>query len=547
MSTNVSRMQLLNQNYLAKLGLYEWFRSVDHKRIGIMFLVSGLATFIIGGIFALLIRTELFFPGQDLFSPHAYNVIFTLHGTIMIFLFVVPGIISSFGNVVMPIMIGAPDVAFPKLNRFSFQLWLAGLAIILFSYLNFSGEGGVIQPADTGWTLYTPYSAKGAGGNIIGMVLGVFVLGFSSVVTGLNFLVTIHKMRAPGMTWFRMPLFVWSIYSASIIQVIATPVIGITLLLLTLEKFFGVGFFDPTKGGDPILFQHFFWFYSHPVVYIMILPAMGVVSEIIPCFSRKPMFGYKAMVWSMVGIAAISFIVWGHHLFLSGQSTAVGIAFSFLTFLVAIPTAIKVFNWLATLYKGQISLRSPMLYALAFVFLFAIGGLTGIFLGNIALDVPLHDTYFVVAHFHYTIQGGTVISLMAALHYWFPKMSGRMYNEKIAVFAFFFTFIGFNLTFIPQFFMGIQGMPRRYFDYLPQWAIFHQLSSIGAYLLGFGYVFGLGNFLVALKKGKKAEDNPWNALSLEWQIATPPGIYNFKEEPTVTKWSYDYGQEEGLK
>jgi len=427
----------------------------------------------------------------------------------------------------------------------SFQLWLLGLAIIVLSMFNFGGkpDAPFFNPADTGWTFYTPYSAK-TGGNVILMVLGAFVLGFSSVLTGLNFIVTIHKMRAKGMTWFRMPLFCWSVYSASIIQVVATPVIGITLLLLVAERFFNVGFFDPSKGGDPVLFQHFFWFYSHPVVYIMILPAMGVVSEIIPCFARKPMFGYRAMVWSLVGIAGISFIVWGHHLFMSGQSAVVGIAFSFLTFLVAVPTAIKVFNWLATLYEGQISLQSPMLYALAFIFLFAIGGLTGLFLGTLALDVPLHDTYFVVAHFHYTIQGGTVIALMAALHYWFPKMSGKMYNEKVAVFAFFLTFIGFNVTFIPQFLLGFQGMPRRYFDYATQWQVFHQVSTIGAYMLGLGYFTGLTNFVVAAFKGKKAEDNPWGGLSLEWQTTTPPGIYNFEQEPEVTKWSYDYGQEE---
>ena len=373
------------------------------------------------------------------------------------------------------------------------------------------------------------------------MVLGAFVLGFSSILTGLNFIVTTHKLRAPGMTWFKMPLFVWSVYSASIIQIVATPVIGITLLLLVAERVFGVGFFDPAKGGDPVLFQHFFWFYSHPVVYIMILPAMGVVSEIIPCFSRKPIFGYKAIVYSSVGIAGISFLVWGHHLFVSNQSYAVGIVFSFLTFLVAIPTAIKVFNWLTTMYRGQISLQSPMLYALAFLFLFAIGGLTGIFLGALALDVPLHDTYFIVAHFHYTLQGGTVLALIGALHYWFPKISGKNFSERVAVFAFFFTFIGFNITFIPQFILGLQGMPRRYFDYLPEWQSLHMLSSIGSYLLGFGYFTTLLNFLVSSFKGSKAEKNPWRARTLEWQINSPPLHLNFNKIPSITRWPYDYG------
>ncbi len=523
------------ENFLSRKGLFEWFRSVDHKRIGILYLISGFISFVVGGVFALLLRTELIAPGQTIMDAQTYNVFFTLHGTIMIFLFIVPGIVASFGNIVLPIMIGAPDVAFPRINRFSFQLWIIGAGVILFGLL-----GG--QPADTGWTFYTPYSAR-TSTNVIWMTGGAFILGFSSILTGLNFIVTIHKLRAPGMTWFRMPLFVWSIYSASIIQVVATPVIGITLLLLIAERVFGVGFFDPTKGGDPVLFQHFFWFYSHPVVYIMILPAMGVVSEIIPCFSRKPIFGYKAIAWSSIAIAGISFLVWGHHLFLSNQSATIGIIFSFLTFLVAIPTAIKVFNWLATMYKGQISLQSPMLYALAFLFLFIIGGLTGVFLGALSLDIVLHDTYFVVAHFHYTIQGGTVLALIGALHYWFPKISGRMFNEKVAVFAFIFTFIGFNLTFVPQFLLGIQGMPRRYFDYLPKWRELHMLSTLGSYMLGLGYIVGLFNFLFSAYKGKKANDNPWEARTLEWQIPSPPPHLNFNSIPKITKWPYDYGQE----
>ncbi len=523
------------ENFLSRKGLWEWFRSVDHKRIGILYLVSGLIAFVIGGILALLLRTELIAPGQTIMDAQTYNIVFTLHGTIMIFIFIVPGIIASFGNIFLPIMIGAPDVAFPRLNRFSFQLWMIGVVIIGIGLL-------VGTPADTGWTFYTPYSAKSST-NIIMMVLGAFVLGFSSVLTGLNFMVTVHQLRAPGMSWFKMPLFVWSIYSASIIQVVATPVIGITLLLLIAERMFGVGFFDPTKGGDPVLFQHFFWFYSHPVVYIMILPAMGIVSEIIPCFSRKPIFGYKAIAWSSIAIALISFLVWGHHLFLANQSAELGIIFSFLTFLVAVPTAIKVFNWIATMYKGQISLQSPMLYALAFLFLFIIGGLTGLFLGTIALDVPLHDTYFVVAHFHYTIQGGTVLTLIGAIHYWFPKITGKIFNEKVAVFAFIFTFIGFNLTFIPQFVLGTQGMPRRYFDYLPHWQSLHMISSIGSYVLGLGYFISLTNFVVAAFGNKKAEENPWRARTLEWQIPSPPPHYNFDEIPKITKWPYDYGQD----
>ncbi len=524
------------ENFLSRKGLFEWFRSVDHKRIGILYLISGFISFIVGGVFALLLRTELIAPGQTIMDASTYNIVFTLHGTIMIFLFVVPGIIASFGNIFLPIMVGAPDVAFPRLNRFSFQIWLIGAAVILFGLV-----GG--QPADTGWTFYTPYSTK-TNSNVIWMTAGAFILGFSSILTGLNFIITIHKLRAPGMTWFKMPLFVWSIYSASIIQIVATPIIGITLLLLIAERVFGVGFFDPSKGGDPVLFQHFFWFYSHPVVYIMILPAMGVVSEIIPCFSRKPIFGYKAIAWSSVAIAGISFLVWGHHLFVANQSVSLGIIFSFLTFFVAIPTAIKVFNWLATMYRGQISLKSPMLYALAFLFLFIIGGLTGVFLGALALDIVLHDTYFVVAHFHYTIQGGTVLALIGALHYWFPKISGRMFNEKVAIFAFILVFVGFNCTFIPQFLLGIQGMPRRYFDYLPQWRNLHLFSTLGSYTLGFGYVTSLLNFVFSAYKGKKASSNPWDARTLEWQIPSPPPHFNFNEIPKITTWPYDYGQDD---
>ncbi len=527
-----------SDSFLSKKGIMSWLTSVDHKRIGILYLYTSLIAFIVGGAFALLLRTELLFPGRTFVDEHTYNIFFTLHGTIMIFVFIVPGIGASFGNIFIPILIGARDVAFPVLNRFSYQLYIIGILVILYGLVNPFGGG----PADTGWTFYTPYSTK-TSASVLSLTGGAFIMGFSSILTGLNFIVTIHKMRAPGMTWSRMPLFIWSMYATALIQVLATPVVGITLLLLIVEKFFGVGFFDPALGGDPVLFQHFFWFYSHPVVYLMILPAMGVVSEILPVFSRKPIFGYKAIAYSSLAIAGVSFLVWAHHLFVSTLSTSAAIFFSTMTYFVAIPTAIKVFNWLATLYGGQIELKVPMLYALAFVFLFAIGGLTGLPLGAPSVDMSYHDTYFVVAHFHYTIQGGTVIALMAALYYWAPKLTGRMYNEKVGIVAFLLVFFGFNLTFIPQFMMGTLGMPRRYYDYEGAFHIYHMLSTFGAYMLGTGFVTGILNVWVSSFKGKECGPNPWRAKTLEWQIPTPMPEHNFEKIPTITEWPYEYGRE----
>ncbi len=518
--------------YLEEKGLLSWALSTDHKRIAIMYLVTISTFFLIGGIASLLVRIELIAPGKTIVDAHTYNVLFTIHGNFMIFLFIIPGIAASFGNFLIPLMIGARDVAFPRLNLLSYWLFVLGALIILLT---------LFHPADTGWTFYTPYSIR-TGTDVVPLTLGVFVAGFSSILTGLNFIVTIHNLRAPGMTWYHLPLFIWASYATAIIQILATPILGITLFLLTAERVFGIGFFDPAKGGDPILFQDFFWFYSHPAVYIMIIPAMGVISEVIPVFARKPIFGYKAIAYSSLAIAFISFLVWGHHMFVSGMSEVAATVFSFLTFLVAIPTAIKVFNWTATLYKGSIDLKSPMLYALSFIFLFTIGGLTGVFLGALAVDVHLHDTYFVVAHMHYVMIGGTVMGFFAALHFWYPKMTGKMFNEKVAKVAWAFVFIGFNVTFFPQFILGTQGMPRRYADYPPQFHLLNELSTIGSWILAIGMFVMAINLIKGLFDGEKAPMNPYGSLSLEWQMPSPPPHGNFEEIPQINDWTYGYGK-----
>ncbi len=526
-----------DSNYLnVTKGVLSWLLTLDHKRIGVLYLVSILSSFFLGGMLAMLIRTELLTPGDTIMSADQYNQVFTLHGAIMIFLFIIPGIPAALGNFVLPLMLGAKDVAFPRLNLLSWWLWITGAFIAVASIL--------INAVDTGWTFYTPYSTT-TGTSVTLIVLGVFILGFSSILTGLNFIVTIHKLRPRGMTWFKMPLLLWGLYSTAIIQVLATPVLGITLLLLAMERIMGIGIFDAALGGDPVLFQHFFWFYSHPAVYIMILPAMGVISELISVFSRKHIFGYKFIAFSSIAIAVFSFLVWGHHMFTSGQSELVNMIFSALTFSVSIPSAVKVFNWLATMYKGRIQLDTPMLYALSFLFLFTIGGLTGLFLATLATDIHLHDTYFIVSHFHYVMFGGTVIAFLGGLHYWWPKMTGKMYSEKLGRIASLLLFVGFNLTFFTQFVAGSRGMPRRSFHYSEEFTFLNQLSSIGSYVMAVSFFLTAGYLLYSLARGKKAPANPWGANSLEWHTSSPPPFDNFDREMQgvdpydFTGWKYD--------
>ncbi|TDI76599.1 MAG: cytochrome c oxidase subunit I [Bacteroidetes bacterium] len=512
--------------------LKSWLFTKDHKRIGLMYLVAVSIAFLAGGILALLVRLELLGPGETIMGPDQYNQSFTLHAVLMVFAFIIPAVPAVFGNFVLPLQLGAKDVAFPKLNLASFYIYLIGVVIAMSALL--------VGRIDGGWTFYAPYSER-VGDSILYVTTGVFVMGFSSILTGLNFIVTVHKMRAPGLTWNRLPLFVWSIYATAIVQVLATPVIGITMVLLFLERFLSIGIFDPALGGDPVLFQHFFWFYSHPAVYIMILPAFGIVSDLIGTFSRHRVSGYLFVALSSVAIAFLGFLVWGHHMFVSGQSATSSIVFSLLTYLIGIPTGVKVLNWVTTLYKGSISYKTPMLYALMFLFTFSIGGFTGVMVGVLGIDIHLHDTYFVVAHFHYVMMGGSVIAGLGALHYWWPKMTGRMYNERLGKIAATLVFFGFNLTFFPQFIMGSRGMPRRYYDYLPEFQQMHQLSTYGSWVLGVGLFMILGYLLMSLKTGKKAPSNPWGALTLEWTHTTPlPHPHNFTQTPVVVRGPYDY-------
>jgi cytochrome c oxidase subunit 1 len=509
-----------------------WLLTLDHKRIGLLYLAVVTVMFMLGGLFAGLVRLELLTPKGDLFQADTYNRVFTMHGVIMVFFFLIPSVPAVLGNFCLPIMIGAKDLAFPKINLLSWYIFVIGATLTLVAI----AIGGL----DTGWTFYTPFSTKASYTNVTLVGTGVFINGFSSILTGLNMIVTVHKMRAPGMTWFRMPLFVWAIYATSLVMVLGTPVVAITVLLVALERALHIGIFDPALGGDPILFQHLFWFYSHPAVYIMILPSMGVMSELIAAFSRKRVFGYSFVAFSSVAIAVFGFIVWGHHLFVSGQSVYAALVFSILSYIVGVPSAVKTFNWTATMYRGSVSLDTPMLYALGFIGLFTIGGLTGLFLAAVGLDVHMHDTYFVVAHFHYVMIGGVVMGYLGGMHYWWPKISGKLYSEFWGKIAAMIAFIGFNLTFFPQFLVGYLGMPRRYHAYADEFQVLNVLSTAGASILGVGYILPMIYLGYSALFGEKAGKNPWGAVGLEWETSSPPPTENFHTTPTVTWDAYDY-------
>jgi cytochrome c oxidase subunit 1 len=532
-AANMTAPALPREHYLnADYGWRSWLFTIDHKRIALLYLVSVTLMFFLGGAYAVLIRLELVTPPGDLVSSETYNKLFTMHGVLMVFFFLIPAIPATLGNFLIPLMIGAKDLAFPRINLASWYIYVIGALFTLYALVS----GGL----DTGWTFYTPYSTVASNTHVISAGLGIFITGFSSILTGLNFIVTIHKMRAPGLTWFRLPLFVWAHYATSVIQILGTPVIAITILLLAVERVFHFGFFDPNRGGDPILFQHLFWFYSHPAVYIMVLPAMGVISELVTCFSRKRIFGYGFVASSSIAIAVISFLVWGHHMFVTGQSVYAGMLFSALSFLVAIPSAIKVFNWTATLFRGSVSWQTPMLYAFGFIGLFTIGGLTGLFLASLGIDVHVTDTYFIVAHFHYIMVGGTIMAYLGGLHFWWPKITGRLYPEWWARVSAVVIFAGFNLTFFPQFLLGYVGMPRRYHAYPAEFQVLNVMSSAGASILGVGYLIPMAYFAWSMRYGRIASANPFQATGLEWTVSSPPPTHNFETTPIVTEDAYDY-------
>jgi cytochrome c oxidase subunit 1 len=512
--------------------IWAWLTTTDHKRIGLLYLFVVLFWFSIAVVLGVLLRIELSSIGETVMEAQTYNAAFTLHGVIMVFLFAIPAMPAIFGNFLLPIHIGASDVFFPKLNLFSWYLYVTGGILAIVSLF-------IKGPPDTGWTFYVPFSVSTETGVSV-TVFAVFILGMSSMLTGLNFITTVHRMRAKQMGWLQIPLFTWSIYATAWVQLLATPIVAITLVVVALERIFGVGLFDPEKGGDPLLYQHLFWMYSHPAVYIMVLPGMGIISEIIPVFSRKSIFGYKAIVASSMAIAIAGSLVWAHHMFTSGMSDVAVFVFSFLTFIVAVPSGIKVFSWVSTMYKGSVQMTPPLLFALCFIYLFSIGGLTGLVLGAAGTDVHVHDTHFVVAHFHFVMFGGAGFAFFGGLHFWWPKMFGRMYNFKRAYVAAIGLTLGFMIHYMPMFVLGMQGMPRRYYDYLPQFEAGNFIASFGAYLMFGAIALMFYNLLVSLKKGDRAPADPWGGTTLEWSLPSPPPLHNFEAPPSVKSYPYDF-------
>jgi cytochrome c oxidase subunit 1 len=506
--------------------LRDYLTTTDHKKIGILYLISSFSFFIIGGVFALLIRFELARPGTQLLQPHLYNEIFTLHGTLMIFLFIFP-VLNGFGNYFVPLQIGALDMAFPRINALSFWLLPVGGLTILSGFV---AKGGA---AAAGWTGYVPLSRQlGTGEDL--WVLGLLIIGTSSILGAINFIVTILRLRAPGMTMMRLPIFVWSVLATALLTILAVPVFTAGLIMLFADRNLGTFFFDPAHGGDVLLWQNVFWFFGHPEVYMLILGAWGIVSEIIPVFSGKPLFGYRGVVLSFLMITALSFTVWAHHMFATGSVELP--FFSATTEMISIPTGVLFFNWLATLHKGKIRFEVPMLFALGFIAMFLIGGIDGVWTASPAVDFALTDTYWVVSHIHYVLFGGTVFGVMAGIYYWFPKMTGRMLSKTLGLWHFWIQLIGFNLAFFPMHLLGLKGMPRRIADYpaTAGWTLLNSISSVGAFIIAISMIIFFVNVFLTMRKPRNAPDDPWDANSLEWATSSPPPVHNFDHLPAIT-------------
>jgi cytochrome c oxidase subunit I len=527
MATTEVPLPALPEAHEERAGLVDYLITVDHKKIGVLYIFTAFAVFLFGGVLALLFRLELAQPGMQVMSQNTYNQLFTIHGTVMVLLFAAQ-VSTGLGNYLMPLQIGAADVAFPRLNAMSYWLYLFGTLVLLSSFFVAGG------PAASGWTAYPPLSdskyLQGSGMDL--WIIGLALAGIAGIVGAVNLVTTIFRMRVPGMTMFRMPLFTWGILVNQLLILFAFPAITAALAMLFIDRNFGAAFFDPARGGSPVLYQHLFWFFGHPEVYIVILPMFGIISEIIPVFSRQPIFGYRALVFAFFGIAALSFGVWAHHMF---TTDAVYLPFfSLLTMLIAVPTGIKIFNWIGTMWGGAISFTTPMLCAIAFIFVFLVGGITGVFLGSTPIDFQVNDTYYVVAHFHYVMVAALLFAMFGGFYFWFPKITGRLLSERLGKWHFWLLFIGFNVTFFVQFNLGLEGMPRRIADYpIRSWGDYNLISTVGSFIMAVGILVFVWNFFVSLRRGQPAGDDPWEGNSLEWVTTSPPPHHNFHEIPEI--------------